>query len=171
MRASVRGAVLVVLAGAPACNGGLEPVPVCGTGFVGVCGTVSFAGQLPESTSRIFIVAFDTFPKSQSDLFKFKPLTPPTLPLGGPPYFYTLPLPPGRYEWVLAVWQKQSEDPLTTTNADSLLRETGFYRDQSDPMKPGVVTVSSGTATASIDFAVDFGNMHRVCEYFPPCPP
>jgi hypothetical protein len=171
MRASVRGAVLVALAAAPACDGGLAPAAAptsCPGTFVGVCGTVTFAGQLPESTNRIFIVAFDTFPKSQNDLFKFKPPNPPTLPPGGPPHFYTLPLPPGRYEWVLAVWQKQGQ--LTPANADTLLREAGFYRDRNDSTKPAIVTIPSGTGRDSVDFAVDFNNMHRVCQYFPPCP-
>jgi len=175
MTTSFRGATAFALAAALGCNKGLEPTPVpttCPQGFVGVCGTVTFVGQLPDSTAKIFVVAFDTFPKSQNDLFKFKPQppqgTPPNLPLGGPPYFYMVPLPPGRYEWVLAVWQK--EGVLGPTNADSLLRETGFYRDKSDSTKPGVVIVSSGTGTDSMDFVVDFDHMHRVCNYFPPCP-
>src|SRR3989442_4572822 len=100
------GAAAVVLAATLACNQGLEPALAptsCPQGFVGVCGTVSFVGQLPDSTAKVFLVAFDTFPKSQNDLFKFKPQpTPPNLPLGGAPFFYTLPVPAGRYEWVLA---------------------------------------------------------------------
>ncbi|OLD04715.1 MAG: hypothetical protein AUI99_02420 [Gemmatimonadetes bacterium 13_1_40CM_3_69_22] len=172
MSLRVCGAAAVVVAATLACNKGLEPALAptsCPQGFVGVCGTVSFVGPLPDSTAKVFIVAFDTFPKSQNDLFKFKPQpTPPNLPLGGAPFFYTLPVPAGRYEWVLAVWQKQGT--LTPTNADTLLRETGFYRDKADPTKPGVVVVPGGTSRDSIDFVVDFGNMHRVCYYFPPCP-
>jgi len=168
-----RAPVAIAVAAILACNQGLEPALAptsCPNGFVGVCGTVSFASQLPESTAKVFIVAFDTFPKSQNDLFKFKPQpSPPTLPLGGPPSFYTLQLPAGRYEWVLAVWQKQGP-PLSPSNADSLLRETGFYRDKANPTNPGVVVVPGGTSRDSIDFVVDFGDMHRVCFYFPPCP-
>src|SRR6184192_4250039 len=162
-----RAPVAIAVAAILACNQGLEPALAptsCPNGFVGVCGTVSFAGQLPESTAKVFIVAFDTFPKSQNDLFKFKPQpSPPTLPLGGPPFFYTLPLPAGRYEWVLAVWQKQGT--LTQATADSLLRETGFYRDTGDTTVhgSGIVIVGTGTGTDSIDFVVDFSNMHRVC--------
>ncbi|HYT99003.1 MAG TPA: hypothetical protein VEK85_01405 [Gemmatimonadales bacterium] len=168
------GAAAFAVAAAVACNKGLEPALAptsCPQGFVGVCGTVSFVGQVPESTARVFVVAFDTFPKSQNDLFKFKPQpTPPNLPLGGPAFFYTLPLPPARYEWVLAVWQKQGT--LSPTNADSLLRETGFYRDKGDTTAhgSGIVIVNAGTGKDSIDFVVDFNNMHRVCYYFPPCP-
>ena len=87
-----RAPVAIAVAAILACNQGLEPALAptsCPNGFVGVCGTVSFAGQLPESTAKVFIVAFDTFPKSQNDLFKFKPQpSPPTLPLGGPPCPY-----------------------------------------------------------------------------------
>jgi hypothetical protein len=172
MSARACGAAAVVLAATLACNKGLEPALAptsCPPGFVGMCGTASFVGQSPESTAKVFLVAFDTFPRSQSDLFKFKPQpTPPNLPLGSAPFFYTLPVPAGRYEWVLAVWQKQGT--LTPTTADTLLREAGFYRDKADPTKPGVVIVPSGTSRDSIDFVVDFGNMHRVCYYFPPCP-
>src|SRR5437762_2919179 len=86
-----RAPVAIAVAAILACNQGLEPALAptsCPNGFVGVCGTVSFAGQLPESTAKVFIVAFDTFPKSQNDLFKFKPQpSPPTLPLGPPPSF------------------------------------------------------------------------------------
>ena len=175
MTTRARGAAAMALAAALACNQGLEPALAptsCPHGFVGVCGTVSFVGQVPESTAKLFIVAFDTFPRSQNDLFKFKPQLDPTiLPLGGPPFFYTLQLPPGRYEWLLAVWQKQGP-PLSPTNADTLLRETGFYRDTGDTTAhgSGIVIVNAGTSTDSIDFVVDFTNMHRVCDYFPPCP-
>src|SRR2546425_6247340 len=81
MSLRVCGAAAVVVAATLACNKGLEPALAptsCPQGFVGVCGTVSFVGPLPDSTAKVFIVAFDTFPKSQNDLFKFKPQpTPP----------------------------------------------------------------------------------------------
>ena len=61
---------------------------------------------------------------------------------------------------------------LSPTNADTLLRETGFYRDTGDTTAhgSGIVIVNAGTSTDSIDFVVDFTNMRRVCDYFPPCP-
>jgi hypothetical protein len=164
-RAAFAGLVATV-----ACNEGLQPTPACPRGFVGICGTVSFQGTLPDSTDKIYIVAYDTFPRDSNDLFKFKPLPPPTLPLGGPPFFYTLPLPNGRYEWVLAVWKKVGT--LSAQSADSLLREAGFYRDAGDTTSHGSgIVIVNGAAAESIDFVVDFGNMHRICTYFPPCPP
>src|SRR5207237_7980915 len=100
MTTRARGAAAMALAAALACNQGLEPAlapTTCPHGFVGVCGTVSFVGQVPESTAKVFVVAFDTFPRSQNDLFKFKPQLDPTiLPLGGLPVSSTLPLPPAR---------------------------------------------------------------------------
>src|SRR5207244_3111200 len=74
------------------------------------------------------------------------------LPLGGVPTLYNIPVEPGRYEWVLAVWVKQG---FNLTNADSTLRETGYYRDPADTSQPGAVTVAGGTA-ATINFVVDF---------------
>src|SRR5438309_10503485 len=156
MSTRARAATAIALATALACNQGLEPALTptsCPRDFVGVCGTVSFVGQVPESTAKVFVVAFDTFPRSQNDLFKFKPqLNPAILPLGGPPFFYTLPLPPGRYEWVLAVWQKQG--PLSPTNADTLLRETGLYRVAGDtsPLGLGVEFLNGGTWPDSREF-------------------
>jgi hypothetical protein len=80
-------------------------------------------------------------------------------------------LPAGRYEWVLAVWQKKSNAPLSPQSADSLLREVGFYRDGADTTShgSGIVTVG-GVAPDSIDFVVDLSRMHRICDYFKPCP-
>src|SRR6266702_1744276 len=129
-------------AAAAACNEGLRPTPTCPPGFVGICGLVTF--HLP-------------------------PFPPPTVPTNNSTYAYTLQVPSGRYEWVLAVWKKKGT--LTTQSADSLLREVGFYRDDGDTTThgSGIVTVD-GAAADSIDFAIDFNNMHRICTYFPPCP-
>ena len=165
MSKGVSRAALVTL-GALACNNGLQPVPVCPPGFVGICGTVAFRGAVPDSTQAVFIVAFDSFPQTLSDLFKFKPASPVQLPLDRPTFAYAVPLPNGRYDWVLAVWQKVGT--LTPQTAGTLLQETGFYRDASDTTKPGVVLVD-GTRTG-VDFVIDFDNRHPVCSYFPPCP-
>lgn len=171
MNARVWRAAAVVGGAALACNGGLAPA----TGCPGICGTVTYQGQLPDSlkdsTDVVFVVAFETFPQSPGDLFQFKPSPPPTIPAGGPPHRYALSLPNGRYEWVLAVWKKKSLSPLGVQNADSLLREAGFYRDggNTTAQGSGIVTVN-GTGTDGIDFVVDFSNMHRICHYFPPCP-
>lgn len=173
MGTRVSGAAAVVLAVALACNGGLEPTPVCGTSFVGICGTVTFQGQEPESTQGVFIVAYPTFPQSRTDLLNNFLPRPPLQSLLRPftsQQSYAVQLPSGRYEWVLAVWLKQGAVP-TPTNADTVLREAGFYRDDTDPAQPGIVTVPGGARTDSIDFVIDFGNMRRVCDYFPPCPP
>jgi hypothetical protein len=177
MHARGWGAV-AALAALLACNEGLQPTPApttCPTGFVGVCGTVTFQGQLPDSlkdsTQAVFIVAYHTFPSAPESLFHLLPFPPRAIPTNAPTYLYTLPLPNGRYEWVLAVWQKKSAAPLTIQNADTLLREIGFYRDGADttPHGSGVVRVNA-TGTDSIDFVIDYGKMHRICDYFPPCP-
>lgn len=162
-----------------ACNGGLEPTPVCGKNFVGVCGTVTFRVPLPDSlkdsTAQVLLLAYARFPTRTADLFTFQPrpvpFTVPLAALGGPPYFYALALPSDRYEWILAVWQKKSTAPLSPQNADTLLREVGFYRDGADTTShgSGIVTVTS-TGIGSIDFEIDFSQMHRICDYFPPCP-
>jgi hypothetical protein len=155
-----------------ACNEGLKPHAVesdhCPSSLQGICGTVTFRGALPESTDVVYVVVYAVFPKSQNDLFTFQPLPPPTLALDSAsragPQPFTIALPNGTYQWVLAAWKKQGT--LSPQNADSLLREAGYYRNPSDTTQPGVVIVN-GQATG-IDFVVDFTNMHPVSHYFPP---
>jgi hypothetical protein len=161
----------LALLAAPGCDGGLEPIAdgsACPTGFTGVCGTVTFRGAIPDSTQLVYVVAYATFPASITDLLLFQPLQPPELSLptgpGDTTATYQMPLPAGTYEWILAVWKKVGT--LTLTNADSLLREAGFYRDSTNPSLPGTLTVTGGVSP--IDFVVDFGNMHPVSFYFPP---
>jgi hypothetical protein len=167
MRLSTRPRALFGVLLALACDGGLEPRPAptsCPAGFVGVCGTLHIRGAIPDSTEVVYVVAYPVFPRSRGDLFDFRPLLPPTVPYNDSTYYYTLPLSDGRYEWVLAVWKKRGT--LTIQNADSLLREAGYFHDRADPTRPGVVIVN-GTGTDSIDFVVDFSNMHPVSYYFP----
>jgi hypothetical protein len=166
--ALVAGAVAAL-----ACNDGLQPTPAatagttCPAGFKGICGSVSFRGAVPDSTQAVFVVAFATFPRTLSELFTFQPALPTPLALGNASDFYTVPLPDGRYEWVVAVWQKVGT--LTPQTAPTLLAETGFFRDSSDTTKRGVVVVN-GTGTDHVDFVIDFTNRHAICTYFPPCP-
>jgi hypothetical protein len=157
-----------------ACNDGLQPTPApttCPTGgFVGICGTVTLRGTVPGNTSAVYIIAYDTFPQSRNDLFNFRPplasLKP--LPLDRASEFYTLALPSGRYEWVLAAWV---DTAFTLAGADTTLRVAGFYRHGTDTTAAGsgIVVVNAG-GIDSIDFVIDFGSMQRVCSYFPPCP-
>ncbi len=174
MRSRVACVAVIGLVAAAGCNEGLSPTPACPGGFVGICGTATVRGTLPDSTQGLFIVAYTTFPESIQALLTFQPLPPPAVlppPSGDSTLFYTLPLPSGRYEWVLAVWQKQGTLKPDFSNADSLFREAGFYKDAGDTTSHGSgIVVVDGTATDSIDFVIDFGDMHRICTYFPPCP-
>jgi hypothetical protein len=154
-----------------ACDAGLAPVAQsggCPAGFVGACGTVTFRGAVPDSTQVVYVVAYARFPQNATDLLTFAPLAPPVLDLPGTPSdtigTYRLPLPAGRYEWILAVWKKVGV--LSLTNADSLLREAGYYRDPANPLLPGLVDIAGGRD--SVDFVVDFANMHAISFYFPP---
>ncbi len=163
-------AALVVLVCDFACNGGLQPVPVCPPGLVGVCGTVTLRGAVPDSTQAVYVVAYHTFPRSRDSLFTFRP--PVTqlqrLPLDRASALYAIPVETGRYEWVVAVWVKQG---FTLANADSTLREAGYYRDPADTSQPGVVNVPAQGVAARIDFVIDFGQLHPPCRYYnPPCP-
>lgn len=163
----------LVLAAFVACDGGLEPARdsgACPSGFVGACGTVTFRGALPESTQVVYVVAYAHFPQSTSDLLLFQPLSPPVLDLptapGDSTATYQIGLPAGHYEWLLAVWKKIG--PLSIDSADALLRDAGYYRNPSNPALPGALDIASGRGRDSVDFVVDFGNMHPISFYFPP---
>src|SRR6266446_17677 len=163
-------AALVVLVCDFACNGGLEPVPVCPPGLVGICGTVAFQGALPDSTQAVYVVAYHTFPHSPDSLLKFRPAVTQLqkLPLDRDSAVYAIPVEAGRYEWVVAVWVKQG---FTLVNADSTLREAGYYRDPADTSQPGVVNVPTQGVAARIAFLIDFAQLHPPCRYYnPPCP-
>src|SRR5207244_10549163 len=126
--------------------------------------------SLRDSTSSGLVAAFATFPQPPADLSHFTASA--LLDTAAPPRRYELRVPTGTYEWVLAVWEKKSNTALGAGNADSLLREVGFYRDAGDTTTHGTGRVHVGGAGAdSINFAIDFTNMHRICDYFPPCPP
>lgn len=167
----IRSHIAVLAAGLAllGCDDGLTPQPICQAGLIGVGGTVTFRGALPESTDVVYVVSYAQFPASQADLFTFQPFPPPTLKLDSAsrasPQAYRLCLPPGTYAWVLAAWKRQGT--LSPTSADSLLREAGYYRDPADTSRAGSVVVN-GAPTDSIDFLVDFTNMHPVSFYFPP---
>src|SRR5437660_1239723 len=100
-RTVVRAALAV--AAALACNDGLQPTPAPTTcphgGFVGICGTVTLRGTVPGNTAAVYIIAYNVFPQTRSDLFNFRPpltsLNP--LPHDRQSEFYTVKLPSGRY--------------------------------------------------------------------------
>lgn len=170
MIAAVRAGIAALATGLVVlgCDAGLAPHALCPSGFIGICGSVRFRGTLPDSTDAVYIVAYAAFPQSQAELFSFQPPSPPTLSLDSADRAaaqpYQVPLPPGRYAWVLAAWKKVGT--LTPANADSLLREAGYYRDPADTSRPGSVVVGDA-ATTDVDFVVDFANMHPVSYYFP----
>ena len=165
-----RVACTALVAAALACNEGLQPT----TATPAIRGTVTYQGHLPDSlrdsTAAVLVVAFATFPQTAADLLHFAAVG--FVDTGGPPRRYELQVPSGTYEWVLAVWEKRSNTALGAGNADSLLREVGFYRDAGDTTAHGTGRVHVGAAAAdSINFVIDFTKMHRICDYFPPCPP
>jgi hypothetical protein len=165
MRSRLSRAALCAAAVALACNDGLHPTSAC----VGICGTATFRGVVPDSTQAVYVVAYHTFPHSRDSLFTFQPPLAllRQLPLDRASTSYAIPVDVGRYEWVLAVWVKQG---LTLANADSTLREAGYYRDPTDTSQAGIVNVLA-QGTDSIDFMIDFDHMHPPCRYYdPPCP-
>lgn len=150
----------LVAIGPLACDGGLQPEARCPSG---ICGTVTLAGTPPESTHAVFVIAYRTFPQTCADIPDFVPASPPVIPHNVTTATYTLPLPDGRYEWIVAVWKKIGM--LTGTPADTaLLREAGFYREPADTSQPGAVTLA-GAGVDGVDFVVELGDLHPITDY------
>jgi len=159
--------ILLLVAVVAACGGGLEPEPICARTLVGLCGTVRFRGTLPANTENVFIAAYLTFPQTCTDLINNRrPVIPGSVPFTDSIAVYSVPLSPGVYDWVLAVWKKPGT--LTLTPADTqYLRVAGYYRSSppGDSSQPGVVTVPSGAAAGDIDFVVNFDNLRPATDF------
>ena len=148
-----------------ACDGGLEPEPICARSLVGLCGTVRFRGAVPANTENVFIAAYPSFPQTCTDLINNRrPVIPGSVPFTDSIAAYSVALSPGSYEWVLAVWKKPG--PLTLTPADTqYLRVAGYYRSPTDSTRPGVVTVPSAAAAGDINFVVNFDSLRPATDF------
>jgi hypothetical protein len=154
---------------AAACGGGLQPEPICAATLVGACGTLRFRGTTPDSTDNVFIAAYAAFPQNCTDLINNRrPLIPGSVPYTDSVAAYSVPLDPGTYHWLVAVWKKVGQ--LTLSPADTaLLRVAGYYRNPADTTQPGVFTVPSGAAVGDLDFVADFDNLRPATD-FVTCP-
>lgn len=150
---------------APACDAGLEPEPVCARGLVGLCGTLRFRGTIPDSTDDVFVAAYASFPRTCDEVIANRqPFIPVSVPYTDSVAEYSVPLLPGSYEWVLAVWKKVGT--LTLTPRDTaLLRVAGYYRNRADSTQPGVVIVPTGAAAGSVDFRVEFDSLRPATDF------
>lgn len=159
--------VLLLVAVVMACDGGLEPEPICAPSLVGLCGTLRFRGTIPDSTDNVFIAAYVSFPQTCTDLINNrKPVIPGSVPYTDSAAAYSVALDPATYHWVLAVWKKLGN--LTLSPQDTaLLRVAGYYRDPTDSTLPGMVTVPSGggAAPGDIDFVANFDSMRPATDF------
>ena len=156
---------LLVLLAAPACDAGLAPEPICARTLVGVCGTLRFRGTVPDSTDNVFIAAYVSFPTTCQELIdNRRPFLPGSVPYTDSVAAYSVPLDPGPYQWVLAVWKKIGT--LTLSPADTaLLRVAGYYRDALDTTLAGVIAVPSGGSVGDVDFIVDFDHLRPATDF------
>ncbi|MGH7672725.1 MAG: hypothetical protein ACREMC_07485 [Gemmatimonadales bacterium] len=158
-------AALLAALAAFACDGGLEPEPICAPGLVGVCGVIRFRGTIPDSTDNVFVAAYATIPQTCNDLiFNRQPLFPGSVPYTDSLAPYSVPLPPGGYEWVLAVWKKLGVLHLDARDT-TLLRVAGYYRDLADTTQRGAVLVPSGGVVGDVDFEVNFDSLRPATDF------
>jgi hypothetical protein len=158
--------VAAVIAVMPAaCDGGLQPEPICAPSLVGLCGTLRFRGTIPDSTDNVFIAAYLSFPQTCTDLIANRqPLIPGSVPYTDSIAPYSVALSPGTYQWVLAVWKKVGALQLNA-NDTTLLRVAGYYRNPADSTLPGSVTVPNGAAAGNIDFLVNFDSLRPATDF------
>jgi hypothetical protein len=147
------------------CGGGLQPEPICAATLVGACGTLRFRGAIPDSTDNVFVAAYAVFPQTCTDLINNRrPLIPGSVPYTDSLAAYSVPLDPGPYQWLVAVWKKTGT--LTLSPADTaLLRVAGYYRNPADTTQPGSFTVPNGAAAGGLDFTADFGNLRPATDF------
>jgi hypothetical protein len=148
-----------------ACGGGLQPEPICASTLVGACGTLRFRGPIPDSTDNVFIAAYANFPQTCTDLINNRrPLIPGSVPYTDSIVDYSVPLDPGTYNWLVAVWKKVGQ--LTLSPADTaLLRVAGYYRDPIDTNLAGIFTVPSSASAGGLDFTADFDNLRPATDF------
>lgn len=164
VRGSIAAAFCLALGGA-ACDGGLQPEPICAPDLVGVCGTLRFRGAIPDSTDNVFVAAYATFPQTCNDLiFNRRPIIPGSVPYTDSVAPYSMQIQAGGYEWVLAVWKKIGQINLDARDT-ALLRVAGYYRDPADSSLPGSITVPSGGAAGDIDFRVEFDSLRPATDF------
>src|SRR6266567_2559132 len=157
--------ILLLVAVVAACCRGLEPEPICARSLVGLCGTVRFRGAVPANTENVFIAAYLAVPQTCTDLINNRrPVIPGSVPFTDSVAAYSVPLSPGTYQWVLAVWKKIGT--LTLSPSDTaLLRVAGYYRSPTDSTQRGLVTVPSGPAVRDIDFVVNFDSLRPATDF------
>ncbi|NIR44616.1 MAG: hypothetical protein GWN99_09955 [Gemmatimonadetes bacterium] len=143
-----RAAALVGLVGL-ACSDGLEPVP-----FQGISGTVSFVGEVPDSTDWVRLVAYRDLPQQPLDLLGFAAFS-DTLPLGVQNPEFILGLDAARYAWLPIVWKRQ-DAPLSP----EALRVIGWYTGGSGPFDPPQpIEVETNAETGDLTVTGDFGQL------------
>ncbi len=132
-----------------ACSDGLEPVP-----FQGISGTVTFSGEVPDSTDWVRLVAYRDLPQQPLDLLGFAAFS-DTLPLGLRNRDYVLGLDAAEYAWLPLVW-KRKDVPLSP----EALRVIGWYTGGGGPFDPPQpVTVDPNAETGDVDLTGDFGQL------------
>lgn len=161
-----RLAVVVTAVGAAAaaaCDGGLEPAP-----FVGIQGVATLQGTPPDQTHWLRLIVLRELPASAEEfdvpwvIKNLAAFTEP-LPLEAAAVPFHIPLPPGEYAWLLAVWKELG--PLDATT----VREAGTYYGPNDPADgPAAFQVAPGRETPDLDLTVNFDAMRSLDEIFPP---
>jgi hypothetical protein len=147
------------------CDAGLAPPPPAQPGFGG---TVYFThGSWPSTDSlvNVWIFASKIYPLDSATVYNGLFASPPTiiiypsmvssLPFNVDTVSYFFPLSTGTYKYIGVIQQTSSE---LFTKGIRVFRVVGFYKDASNPLQPGNVTIQVDSQVQGVNINVDFKN-------------
>ncbi len=117
-----------------------------------ISGTIRYQGQWPTETAMILVAAYRTRPTTEFQYLLFENMD-YSQPLFVDSSYYRLKVGAGVYNYVVVFSVPKKVSGL----AD--LVTLGYYRDPSDPLRPGAVSVKSGSEARGVDILVDFGSV------------
>jgi len=162
--------VLILFIGG--CDKGIEPEPPSTTppGVTGFSGTVTFAGNWPDSVKLTLLVVFKQQLVNPADFglpnlsFVVGPI-----PLNSTVFNYSsdvnsyssfFTLAPGQYNYVVVAQSKK--ESISLDRKDWFI--VGVYSIGNNQSQPATMTIEDGRMTTGVDIKVDFSNL-------PPQPP
>ncbi len=117
-----------------------------------ISGTIHYSGAWPKETSLVLLAVYRVRPASEFQYLLFENVD-YAQPVFVDSSSYRLRVGAGLYNFVALFWV-----PRTMRSLADLVT-LGFYRDPSDPSRPGTVSVASGSEATNVDIYVDFATV------------
>lgn len=114
-----------------------------------ISGTIRYRGQWPKETAMVLVAVYRAQPTSEFQYLLFENVD-YSQPVFVDSSSYRLKVGAGVYNYVVLFLVPKKMSGLGD------LVTLGYYRDPSDPSRPGAVSVKSGSEAAGVDIVVDF---------------